>query len=215
MNSHISSHLLLSIMSPRNEVITAIPFHDSYEINKSLIPTGDAEEEDRRLEEEEFSRCKISALLLGLLVGYFIQFSIVGAHLLVVITLSGEDLVAKSKANIVVFSLFRSFFTAAVVIANLIFIRYLVRTMTTYSTVGGRSEDMIEEMVWRIRFGVGVSLTWTTTGALLGMWAQTGVSLVMLVVALVWCKIVVMHFATDNKPSSSRQSSADEIMTAA
>jgi hypothetical protein len=35
----------------------------------------------------------------------------------------------------------------------------------------------------------------------------------MLVVALVWCKIVVMYFAIDSKPSSSRRSTADEIVT--
>jgi uncharacterized membrane protein YfcA len=188
-------------MSPRNEINTAIPFDASCEANEPLIPAGDAEEEDQRLEEKAFSRRKISALLLGLLVGFFIQFSILGAHLLF-ITLCGEDFVTKSnKANVVVFSLLLSFFTAAT-------------AMITYWAAGGRSKDLLEEMVWHIRFNVGVGLAWTTTGALLGMRAQSEFSLVLLAVALVWCKIVVMYFAIDNKPSSSRRSLADEIMTA-
>ena len=191
-------------MSPRNDIITAIPFHASYEANEPLIPAWDSEqeEEDNRLEEKAFSRCKISALLLGLLVGAFIQFSIVGAHLLV-ITLCSEDLVIKCRANIIVFCLLWSFFTAAT-------------ATITYLAVGGRSKDLLEEMVWHVRFFVGVCLSWTTTGPLLGMWAKTEFTLVLLVVALVWCKIVVMHFAVDSKPSSSasRRSSAKEIMTA-
>jgi hypothetical protein len=64
-----------------------------------LIPAGDAAEEeddeDRRLEKEAFSRCKISALLLGLLVGFFTPLSIMGTNLLV-FTFWGEDLITKS-----------------------------------------------------------------------------------------------------------------------
>jgi hypothetical protein len=77
-------------MTPRNEVFRAIPFDASYEANETLIPAGDAEEEqeeDQRLEEEAFSRCKISALLLGLFVGCFNPLSIMGT------SLWGEDLV--------------------------------------------------------------------------------------------------------------------------
>ncbi len=47
-------------MSPRNEIITAIPFHAFYEANEPLVAAGDAEEEDRRLEEKVFSRFKFS-----------------------------------------------------------------------------------------------------------------------------------------------------------
>jgi hypothetical protein len=205
-------------MSYRNEIITAIPCHASSEANKPLIPAGDAEqeEEDHRLEEKAFSTRKISALLLGLLVGFFIQFSIVGSRVLV-ITLSGEDLVIKSKANIVVFGLLWTFFTEATVIANLRFLRKLVTITYSSAVAGGCSTEMLEEMVWRVecRFLVGVYLAWTTTGALLGMRSQTEFSLVMLVVALVWCKIVMRCFALHRKPTSSRRSSsADEIVTA-
>jgi hypothetical protein len=177
-------------MSPRDEIFSAISFDASYdEANEPLIAAGDSEaEDDQRLEETVFSRFKFSTLLLGLLAGFFMQFSILGAHLLVII-LSGEDLDTKPKINIVVFSLFWSFFTAASLITNLRFLCNLVTI--TYSAVGGRSKDLLlEEMILHIRFGVGVCLAWTTSGVLLGMRAQTELSLVILVVALVWCTIV-------------------------
>jgi hypothetical protein len=134
-------------MSPHTEVFQAIAFDASYDAKEPLIPAGDAEEEEPRLEEEAFSRCKISALLLGLLVGFFIPFSIMGSHLLV-ITLSAEDLITKSKTNIIVVGLLLSFFTAAMAISSLGFLRNLITI--TYTAAGGRSKHLLEEMVWRI-----------------------------------------------------------------
>jgi hypothetical protein len=199
-------------MSPRNKMFQAIPVHTPYEANEPFIPAGDAEEEeDHRLEEEAFSRCKISALLLGLLVGFFTPLSIMGTNLLV-ITVWGEDLVTMSK-NHVFFPLW-SCFTATMALASLGFLRNLVTI--TYSAVGGPFRDMPEKIVWRMecRFFLGACLAWTTTVAIFGgMRAQTKYSLVMLVVALFWCKIMTC-LAADCKPSSSRRSSAEEIMPA-
>jgi hypothetical protein len=201
-------------MSPHTEVYQAIPFEASYEANEPLIAAGDAEEdEDHRLEEKAFSRFKFSALLLGLLVGFFIQFSTLGANFLV-ITLWGQDVVTKSKSDIVVFSLLWSFFTSAMAIVILGFLRNLVTI--TYSAVGGRSADLLEEMVLHMecRFVVGalvgVCLAWTMTDVLLGMRAQIVYSLVTLVVALVWCKIMMMCFATESKATKSIR---QQIMT--
>lgn len=195
-------------MSLHTEVFQAIPFDASYEANEPLIAAGDSEdEEDQRIEEKAFSRFKFSALILGLLVGFFIQFSTLGANFLV-ITLWGEDVVTKSKTDIVVFSLLWSFFTSAMAIVILGFLRNLVTI--TYSAVGGRSADLLEEMVLHMecRFVVGalvgVCLAWTMTDVLLGMRAQIVYSLVTLVVALCWCRIMMMCFATESRPSSSR-----------
>jgi hypothetical protein len=156
-------------MSPHNEIFQAIPFDASYEANEPLIAAGDAEEEeeDQLLEEKAFSRCKISALLLGLLVGFFTPFSVMGTNLLV-ITVWGEDLVTKSKNNIFVLVLLWSYFTAAMAIASLEFLRKLLTI--TYSAVGGRFRDMPEETVWRMecRFFLGACLAWTTVGAIFG-----------------------------------------------
>jgi hypothetical protein len=197
-------------MSPHTEVFHAIPLDASYEANEPLIAAGDAEEEeDQRIEEKAFSRFKFSALLLGLLIGFFIQFSTLGANFLV-ITLWGEDVVTKSKSDIIIFSLLWSFFTSAMAIVILGFLRNLVTI--TYSAIGGRSADLLEEMVLHMecRFVVGalvgVCLAWTMTDVLLGMRAQIVYSLVTLVVALVWCKIMMICFATDSMtPKSFRR----------
>jgi hypothetical protein len=176
-------------MSPRSNGFQAVSFDGgtSYEANEPLfVAAGDAEElEDHRLDEKAFSRFKFSPLLWGLLVGFFIQFSILKANLWVISTLWDGDLVTKSKTNIVVFSLLWSFFTAVMAIANLRFLRNMVTI--TYSAAGGRSKDLLEEMIWRMerRFGAGVCIAWTMTGPLWGMRAQTEFTLVLLVVALV------------------------------
>jgi hypothetical protein len=67
-------------MSPRNEVFQAIPFDASSDANEPLIAAGDAEEKDHRLQEKVVSRFKFSSLLLGLLVGFFSQFSALVVH---------------------------------------------------------------------------------------------------------------------------------------
>jgi hypothetical protein len=159
-------------MSPRYESSQAICFDTSYDANEPLIAAGDVsyeanepliaagdaeEEEDHRLEEKTFSR-------LGLLVGFFIQFSVIETNLLV-ITLCSENLVTKSKRNIVVFSLLWSFFTAAMVIASLRFLRNLVTI--TCSAAGGRSKDLLKvKQVVHMEYGFGVGhlLAWTIWG---------------------------------------------------
>lgn len=82
----------------------------------------------------------------------------------------------------------------------------------TYSAVGGRSKDLLEEMVLHMecRFCVGVCLALSMTGLLLGTLANIVYSLVIMVVALFWCKIAVMY----SDSSSSRRSTAEQTMTA-
>jgi hypothetical protein len=189
-------------MSPHNEIFHAIPFDASSDANESLIASGDAEDEDHRIEEKAFARFKLSSLVLGLLVG----FSGPGADFLV-ITIWGDEVVTKSQTDIVVFSLMRSFFTSAMAIVILRFRRNLLTVL--YSAVAGRSQDLLEEIVLHMecRFVVGaligVCLAWTMTAIILGMRAQIVNSLATLVVALFWCKIMMVCFAySDAKPSS-------------
>jgi hypothetical protein len=159
-------------MYPCNEVFQATPFDASS--NEPLIAAGDAEE-DRRLEEKVFSRFQFSSLLLGLLVGFFIQLSTVGASFLVI---WGEVVISsKSKTDIAVFSLLWSFFTSAMPIVILGFLRDLVAI--TYSTVRGHSNDLLEDMVSHMecRFGAGILvgffLALTLTDVVLGMRNQS------------------------------------------
>jgi hypothetical protein len=214
-------------MPPRSaDVYQAIPFDVSYEVSYEaneplIIAAGDAgaeeeDGEDHRLEENAFSRFELSALLLGFLHAvFFMKLSVTGANLLV-ITLFGEDLATRSMTNVAVFSLFWSFFTGAMAIASLGFLRNLV--IITYSAVGGRSEYLLEEMILRMEYSffVGGCLACFMTGVLLrDIRAQTGCFLVMLVVALFVYKIIEMCFAKDKdcEPSSSHRSTAAENMT--
>ncbi len=82
----------------------------------------------------------------------------------------------------------------------------------TYSAIGERSKDFPEEMVLQMKSLfvvsalVGISLAWTMPDVLLGLRAQIVYSLVTLVVALVWCKIMMICFATDSMtPKSFRR----------
>jgi hypothetical protein len=192
-------------MSPRNEVFQAIPFDATSDVNEPLIAAGDAEEGDHRIQEKALFRFKFASLLLGLLVGFFYQFSALGMKYLI-ITIWGEDVVTKSKTTTFVFSLFGSFLLSAMTFASLGFLRNLVAI--TYSAIGGRSKDLSEEIVLHMNYGFivgavgGLSLFWTMEAVLWGTRAQTVYSLVaLLVVAFFWYKIMMMYFATNTKPS--------------
>jgi hypothetical protein len=203
-------------MSPRNEVFEAIPFDASSDAIEPLIATGVAEE-DHQLEEMAFSRLKFYSLLVGLLVGYFIQFSILGTIFLV-IAIWGEDVASKAKTATLVFRIFWSFLTTAIAVGILGFIRNLITI--AYSAGGGRSKDFLQDMVahmeYRFMVGalVGLCLAWTMTDVILGRWAHIAYSLVILVVALCWCKLMMTCFVKDNKPPSSRRLTAEPTMIA-
>jgi hypothetical protein len=166
---------------------------------------GDAEEEDHRLEEKAFSSFKLSSLLLGLLVGFFIQCSAQEVFSLIIINWSKEDI---TKTRIGIVFLLLSFFIMAILES----LRTLVRI--TYSAAGGRSKDLLEDMIlhMELRFVagslVGICLASTMMLVILGMRAQIVYSPMALVVALFWYKIM-MIFTTDSKPSSSRGSMAE------
>ena len=106
------------------------------------------------------------------MVGFFIQFSTLGANFLV-IQIWGEDILNKSRNDIVCFSLLWSFFTSAMAIIILAFLRNIVSI--AYLSVFQRSQQLVEEMVLNLecRFVVGaligVCTAWTITDALMGM----------------------------------------------
>jgi hypothetical protein len=197
-------------MSPRNEVFQAIPFDASSDADEPLIATGDAEEEENRLEGKALSRIKFSSVLLGLFVGFFCQFITLGATFLL-ITIWGEDVVTKSKTGIFVFSLLCSFLFLSIVFVISGFLRN--RVAITYSAMGGRSEEVLDEMVLHVEnisivgVLVGLSLACTMAAVLLGMRAQTVFCAVALLVGAFFCrKIMMMRFATNIKTPSSRRS---------
>jgi hypothetical protein len=200
-------------MSPRNKVLqTATPFDTYSDAKEPLIaPTGaDAEKEDQGLEERALYSFKLSSLLLGLLLSYFFHFSALGASCLVMGNGSvggGKDLVIKSTIDIVGFSIL------TMLVPILLLIRNLAVTIA-YSAVGGRSKELLQDMIWQLQcdFGVG-----TVAGACLA-WTIMGImdplmlcSLAIMVVVLYWYKVTMASAgATHSKPLSTRPSTAEQ-----
>lgn len=194
-------------MSPiKNELYVAEPFNMSEESNESPLITKEDSDEELVLHKEQSNSFKRSAIILGLLVGFFIQFSTLGANFLV-ITIWGDDVVSKSKSDIVTFSLMWSFFTSAMAIVILGFLRNLVTIAfgAVSSPLTDKHESLLEDMVLHMecRFVVGalvgVCMAWTMTDIFLGMKAQIIYSVVTLVVALIWCRIMMHCFTRSSR----------------
>lgn len=201
-------------MSPKAPVFRAVLFDPSADAHKPLLELQPAGGEDKpTLDARMLGKFKLSSMILGLLVGFFIQFSTLGANFLV-ITIWGEDVISKSKRDIVVFSLLWSFFTSAMAIIILGFLRNLI--YITYNAISRRSQDLLDEMVLHMecRFVVGaligVCMAWTMTDVLLGMRAQILYSLVTLVIALFWCRVMMFCFASGE--TKKKEVSEDEII---
>jgi len=226
------------IMSPRKSATYQAVVYDDDDNSKSVplladerraVPQGsDDRDHDQELAQlldgPVFGKFKLSSLILGLLVGFFIQFSTLGANFLV-ITIWGDDVISKSKRDIVVFSLLWSFFTSAMAIVILGFLRTLVGI--TFSVFGRngkkqrpsqnrKDDDLLEDMVLHMecRFVVGalvgVCMAWTITDLLLGMKAQILYSVITLCVALCWCRIMMSCFTASEVENHADDDEVEE-----
>ena len=156
-----------------------------YELEEPLLQQKKA----KSLDESLFRSFKMSSLCLGVIVGFFIQASTLGANYLV-ITVWGEDVMHTSKRDIVYFSLIWSLFTSSLAIVILSFLRSLVRS--TYETdneqVNEKLDDMILHMECRFFADAfaGDCSAWALTDVILGMSVQIVYSLATLGVALAY-----------------------------
>ena len=168
--------------------------------------TGEAEEQKDR----QHASVKLSSLLLGLMVGFFIQFSTLGANYLV-ITLWGEDVMNTSKSDIILFSLLWSFFTSSMAIVILAFIRNLLSASYT----GSDFDSVVMHMECRFVVGalIGVCSAWAATDYILGMSQQIVYSVGTLAVALVWCRIMMWIFApAEEEERRTKEETPDVLM---
>lgn len=150
-----------------------------------------------------FGAFKSHSLVIGLLVGFFVQFSTLGANFLV-IALWENDLMNRSKSEIVLLSLVWSAFTSFMAILTLGFLRSVITIVFQASMPNtDRSKAILEEVILHLecRFVVGalvgVCLAWTVTDVLLGMNIQIIFSLVTLAISLLWCKLMMHCFTKD------------------
>jgi hypothetical protein len=181
-------------MFSRNEVFLALPFDASSDASEPLIAAGDAkEQEDHRLEEKASTRFKLFSLLLGLLVGFYIQ------HVFFFVeTISGEDAATKSKTGTVVLSLLYAFLSLGV----MVFVVWeLLRNTINYSAIWGLSKDFIEEMIAYMYHGfiVGTSLVGLlrmVENVLFDMRLPTAYYFFLSLGAFFWREIMIRYFAT-------------------
>jgi len=170
-------------------MISAQTYDNTMEAPLLEQPHRTREEEEQ--ESQQHASVKLSSLLLGVLVGFFIQFSTLGANYLV-ISIWGEDVMNTSKSEIVVFSLLWSFFTSSMAIVILAFLRNLLSA----SFYGPDLDIVVLHMECRFVVGalVGVCSAWAATDYVLGMSQQIVYSVVTLVVALLWCRVMMWIF---------------------
>ncbi len=153
------------------------------------------------------SAFKTSSAIAGVLGGFFVQFSAFAANLLVV-DLYGLDPaeLCQSERFLLLTSLLWSLLTSALVTAQLCLLRHLVAS--SFQAAGGPEgseveQDLVEHLETRFMMGslVGLSLGWTVVDAMLGLSMQIGYSLLILVMALLWCRLLMACFA---RPKSSQ-----------
>ena len=141
-------------MSLNKQLFVAEPFNTAEESAASPLMGKEATEDTEvALEESRFASFKRSSIVLGLLVGFFIQFSTLGANFLV-ITIWGEDVVTKTKSDIVTFSLLWSFFTSAMAIVILGFLRNLVTIAFKYYFIFLVSRRRIGQKILKKDIGI-------------------------------------------------------------
>ena len=138
-------------------------------------------------------------LILGLLVGFFIYLSTLGAEF-VGVMLWGREILQKSNHELIAFSLMWNFITTMIAIVILSSMRRLVSIVFLSSVSNKRSnaEDVLSELLSYMegRFAVGalvgICLSWNITNFVLGMKPQIIQSCIILAVACLWCRVTLV-----------------------
>ena len=142
---------------------------------------------------------KSCSLILGLLVGFFIYLSTLGAEF-VGVMLWGREILNKSNHELIAFSLMWNFITTMIAIVILSSMRRLVSIVFLSSVSHKRTntEDVLSELLSYMegRFAVGaligICVSWNITNFVLGMKPQIIQSCVILAVACLWCRVTLV-----------------------
>ena len=157
---------------------------------------SDASTQTPRLYMPNLSSFKTCSLILGLLVGFFIYLSTLGAEF-VGVMLWGREILNKSNHELIAFSLMWNFITTLIAIVILSSMRRLVSIVFT-ATAGTHAEDVLSELLSYMegRFAVGalvgICVSWNATNLVLGMKPQIIQSCVILAVACLWCRVTLV-----------------------
>ncbi len=158
-----------------------------------------------------FDRLKSSSFVMGMIVGFFIQFSTLGANYLA-LSFMGEAILEVTQRELIIFSLIWSLLTSTMAIIVLSFLRKLI--FSTY--IGHDIEDIVLHMECRYVVGalIGVCSAWAATDVALGMTGQVVYSFVTLVTALSWCRLMMHIFGSevDTCDDNNDDNESDEIL---
>jgi len=187
---------------------------DVTDLNEPLIAHDD---EDKEMKADSVKWSKTYSLIIGLIIGCFIQFSSLGANFLMT-SMYGYNVFFMKE--FIVVSLLWCFVTSVMGVCILLFLRSLVVTSFYATTAVNDSfeskEDfvatLIQHMEYYFAIGslIGVCMSWTVTDVLLGMKAHVVHSLITLVVALGWCRVVMTCCGKPEKPTRGTVTLMDE-----
>lgn len=150
---------------------------------------------------------EICSLAVGILIGFFVQLTTLGANILLLEFWDG-DFFEITQQEVVFFSLLWSLLTSVMALLILGFLRALLTSFFrslpiadsyTIELIESLHEEMLENMEIRFVMGalVGVCLAWTITDLYLGMVSQVGYSLLTLSASLLWCRAVMWFRSCD------------------
>lgn len=165
----------------------------------TTLPVGAPQEEDNRIYMPLLGKFKFCSLLLGLLVGFFIYLSTLGAEF-VAVMLWGRDILTKTNNELILFSLGWNLITTFIALLILTTLRRMIMAVT-YPALNERrvdAEAVVAELLSYLegRFAVGalvgICLSWNVTNMVLGMRPQIIQSCVILAVACMWCRLTLV-----------------------
>jgi hypothetical protein len=185
-------------------------------MNQPLLENQDGKATEHVVTREldvSYTGLKRSSLVLGLIVGLFLQFSTLGANWLVISICGNDVILSASRFQLVTYSLVWSALTSSMSMWILRFLRYVINlVLEVGSRPGFESDSEVQDRRWRIdililtmesRFVggalIGVSAAWTATDFLLGLHVQMIYSLVTLFIASLWGCILLRVFAMKDR----------------
>lgn len=172
-------------------------------VYQPMSDTEDANDKSTQTEERLYmpslGHFKSCSLVLGLLVGFFIYLSTLGAEF-VGVMLWGREILNKSNHELIAFSLLWNFITTMIAIVILSSMRRLVAIVFIAAVSNKRTntEDVLSELLSYMegRFAVGalvgICLSWNITNFVLGMKPQIIQSCIILAVACLWCRVTLV-----------------------
>jgi hypothetical protein len=197
-NSHKNKKQQNKKQQSKNKPNTfSFPTKISIKMKSAQVAVPLATADDERVYMPLLGRFKFCCLCLGLLVGFFIYLSTLGAEF-VAVMLWGREILSKSNNELIMFSLGWNLITTMIALLVLTALRRLVIAVAYPAfSPNVNVDDVVSELLSYLegRFAVGalvgICLCWNITNFILGMRPQIIQSCVILAVACMWCRMTL------------------------